>query len=90
MKMKDVDRLRLLAQSCADEVATKSLLLRAADNLDRVYSDPNNATILAALRHFQADRENVPEDIMEIALNGWSCEPLSNEAIDALCESLNV
>ena len=49
------------------------------------------ATILAALRHWQASERNTitkaPE--YDIASDSGAFEPLANDEIDALCEQLN-
>ena len=49
------------------------------------------ATILAALRYWQASNRNAATQAPEhdIASNGGEFEPLGNDEIDALCEQLN-
>jgi len=50
------------------------------------------ATILAALRYWQANERNTASEAVEydIASDGGQFEPLGNDEIDALCEQLNV
>jgi hypothetical protein len=49
------------------------------------------ATILAALRYWQANDRNAATKAPEhdIASNSGEFEPLGNDEIDALCEQLN-
>jgi len=49
------------------------------------------ATILAALRYWQANDRNMATQAPEydIASDGGQFEPLGNDEIDALCEQLN-
>lgn len=50
--------------------------------------------ILAALRLYQQVHEqtggDIPEDILAIATDGHSHKPIDPEAIDELCERINV
>lgn len=48
-------------------------------------------TILAALRHYQADlpRANIDTEILDIATESDTIDPLSEDEIDELCEALN-
>ncbi len=48
-------------------------------------------TILAALRHYQADlpRANIDTEILDIATEADTVDPLSEDEIDELCEDLN-
>lgn len=48
-------------------------------------------TILAALRHYQADlpRANIDTEILDIATEANTVDPLSEDEIDELCEDLN-
>lgn len=48
-------------------------------------------TILAALRHYQADlpRANIDTEILDIATEADTVDPLSENEIDELCEDLN-
>jgi hypothetical protein len=50
------------------------------------------ATILAALRYWQANDRNTAAQAPEydIASDSGQFEPLGNDEIDALCEQLNV
>ncbi|WP_201274069.1 hypothetical protein [Microvirga brassicacearum] len=49
-------------------------------------------TILAALRHYQADATvaKVSDEIGELATNGGTQDPLSLDEIDELCERINL
>lgn len=48
-------------------------------------------TILAALRHYQADlpRANIDTEILDIATEANTVDPLSEDEIDELCEDPN-
>ena len=53
-------------------------------------SDRELHTLLAALRFFQIQRDReLAGDFLEIATNGYTCERLSYEEIDALCQRIN-
>lgn len=44
--------------------------------------------IMAGLRLIQ--RQGIPDDLMEVATNGFKFDPLDDDEIDALCEQINV
>lgn len=47
-------------------------------------------TVLAALRLWQMQRErDLPGGLVEVATNGHTQEPLTDDEIDALCERIN-
>lgn len=53
-------------------------------------NDREHATVLAALRLWQMQRErDIPGSLMEVATDGHTLEPLTDDEIDALCERLN-
>lgn len=61
---------------------------------DQLYrlDDREHATVLAALRYWQATREGRPctvADLMEVATNSKAFPSLTRHEIDALCERLN-
>lgn len=52
--------------------------------------DAEHATILAALRYWQAqDDQMIDDDLANIASNGGTVQPLTAGEIDALCERIN-
>lgn len=57
-------------------------------------SPPERDMILAALRLYQQVHDqtggDLPDDILDIATNGEAHEVIDLEAIDALCERINV
>ena len=58
------------------------------------FNDRETATILAALRYWQARtlpaKPERAEAIEEIATDGRTLDPLDEEEIDTLCEAINV
>ncbi len=54
----------------------------------RKIDDAELATILAALRYYQA-APFVGNRFMDIATNGGEVDPLDADAIDTLCEEIN-
>lgn len=63
----------------------------ATGTLEMIAVSPEERnTILAALRTYQAMRDGAPDGIEDIATNGYEHPPLSNNAIDHLCERINL
>lgn len=62
----------------------------AKENRRMQLSDKQRATILAALRFWQATPSDETEDYNEIATNSGAHDALNLEDIDALCEQINV
>ncbi len=65
------------------------------ENVTFEFSSEERDTILAALRLWQDQKRFGPdarinEDLIDIATNGGQHEELSLDAIDALCEAINV
>ena len=52
-------------------------------------SDQEHATVLAALRHYQAHLPSISGPIMQIATNDGEHAALNESAINALCERIN-
>jgi hypothetical protein len=53
-------------------------------------SKRETATLLAALRHFQTERDReISGEVMSIATDHFSFDRLDDDEIDALCERIN-
>jgi hypothetical protein len=91
---KNLEKARALMLEVAKGVIAMAEVDQSAA-MSREYADlqdrRDTATILAALRHFQRDliREGdwIAHDILDIATESGTLEPLTAEEIDALCES---
>ncbi len=59
------------------------------ETIGHLFSGPARDTILASLRAYQAMPEVMRMPFMPIATNMGTCEPLTDEEIDALCEEIN-
>ena len=55
----------------------------------RILEPRQNATVLAALRLLQQQRQTLPEEVVQIASDEDTLEPLSADEIDGLCELIN-
>lgn len=58
--------------------------------IDIAVNNREHATILAALRLYQAHLDSVSEHILDIASDGGTLVPLTEPEIDYLVEHLNV
>ena len=84
---------RAYAQAELGRMATAADIAVGADQVMTAEGAAERATVLAALRFYQAagmgDPDNRSDDIHDIATDGGNVISLNADAIDALCDRLN-
>jgi hypothetical protein len=78
-----------LEKACPQWAEVKAAEARAASKEAQTAKARDTATILAALRYYQASGPDAGFDFEDIATDGGTLEAMDAEEIDGLCERIN-